>query len=433
MIMKKKLLILLPAILVLSACSGLQNNKENNDVFLEDTLAHEELFGGNFVEHKLGEQNSLKPREQIRPYYAATPEQPNVGVQYLKYKENETDYYAIRYVAAIESLSVTAKWTRDVSGVNGNRKNFANLEVSVTNAYEQLSEAGADGNEAPILPSSVDAKYNYFVVYTLRKIPMSEVNSYLFGYLTITNLDGSSSSVSLARVSKLGGGNSFKIDHKTNTGYFLRGRVQGTDNNVYPINDTPDSGYYGKEQLTLTSGDSFGIFKIGLNGSNELDHFQFFGYESYNNVDGKKIFPFVGRNFAKDYTEILTTGTYVINIKEDNSVEFKTNTVPGDGIQETARFYLIPNDWGSDSPRFQIHVWNNSDASKNEDVEGYLSETGIYKFTINNWSTRGYDRLLFYRLDPSNGSIWNQTGDMELVSDSNVFNIRYWSGGDWNI
>ena len=99
--MKKKLLLtFLPAVLVLSACGGraLQNNPNNNngaieaeDIFEEDTLAHEEIFGGEAVSYKLGQPEGLQPRRGFldRNLDAVDPmETPSIGVQYLQYHDD---------------------------------------------------------------------------------------------------------------------------------------------------------------------------------------------------------------------------------------------------------------------------------------------------------------------------------------------------------
>ena len=44
--MKKRLLLLaLPAFMALSGCSGISVSPKANDLMVEDTLAHEEIFG----------------------------------------------------------------------------------------------------------------------------------------------------------------------------------------------------------------------------------------------------------------------------------------------------------------------------------------------------------------------------------------------------
>ena len=108
--MKKKLfLVLIPAIMALSACAGAApqidgsrnnepksneslNNVEQFDLFEEDTLIHEELF----------EQSAsafINKEIMKLPYIDETG--PKIGVQSASYKVGNEDFKAIRFVAAI--------------------------------------------------------------------------------------------------------------------------------------------------------------------------------------------------------------------------------------------------------------------------------------------------------------------------------------------
>ena len=446
--MKKKLLLtILPALLVVSACNGgVQNNQQNNnepevseEIFVEDTLAHEELFGGEAVTYKLGQPAGVQPRGAFLDRRLDDPdplEEPSIGVQYLSYNDGGTDYYAIRYVAAITSLSVTATWTRDIADANGSRpRDGQPITVPVENAYSALSGVDPYGEEAPQYPSSVDAKYHYFVVFTLRKIPTNRVNSYLFGYLTLTSLNGASSVSTKARIAKVSNGNTWKFnlaDVKGN--YFMHGRIGGSDDQTVLMNDVPADGYYAKKAAdSLVANDNFGIFKVGTDGEGNFSHFQFFGYESYRTAGANKTFPFVGRDFNTDFTKIVTAGNYVFNVKNNNTVEVTTTS----DVQEHAKFYLIPGIWDDGNARFDIYVWNNSDQTKKEFVRGTLAVSGVYEFNINNWTTKGYDRAIFLRMDKNNptddwgSAVYNQTGDLTIQSDSNIYSINSWDGGDY--
>lgn len=292
--MKKKLcLALLPSVLVLSACNletPVNNEKEIDgisEIFLEDDLAHEEIFGqSGAIEYDLGQPESLQPRraffdkrlDDIDPL-----EKPVIGVQYAREEDGD---YAIRYVAAISSLQVTAAWTRDIGDSNGNRPRddgHSSIQFPVQKAYSALSETGVDGDDAPVLPSSVGSKYHYFVVFTLRNIPENKANSYLFGYLTLTSLDGTSSILSDARISKVSGGNSFKFDPTSDDyhGYFLQGSIGGSSAPIKLDGEPSEGNYAQKEDLPLSADDTFGVFKYQQPlGENHVgEHFQFFGYE----------------------------------------------------------------------------------------------------------------------------------------------------------
>ena len=78
--MKKLLLTLVPALMLLGSCAGAQPKAESN-LFLEDTLAHEEIFGSigdafKKLPNNLGDSESSS--EEPEP---ETPLAPKIAVQ----------------------------------------------------------------------------------------------------------------------------------------------------------------------------------------------------------------------------------------------------------------------------------------------------------------------------------------------------------------
>ena len=403
--MKKAFLLILPALLALSACSA--GPKKADDVLLEDTLAHEELFG------EVGESLDLRVRrlenESEEPTRSLSA--PAIGVQYL----HENNKYAIRYVAAISDLSVTAVWTRNICQSNGTRLKTENSQIPVTTAYTALSAAGGVA-----VPES-----GYYVVYTVRNIPESDVNSYLFAYLTLTQ--GENSVKSLARVSRMGEGNTFTFDTASVNGCFIQGTIGGSAN-IVPINDAVTDGNIAqKTGLVFAANDSFGLFKYE---SGDNEHFQCFGYQNY-----RQCFPYVERVLDSNYTKILAAGNYSLYLNGSNEVHF---IVP-EGTKP-ASFYLKPNDdWKGDcysvAPRFSLYVYNDT-TNTNAWVSGSSIGNGIYKFEVASWT---YEGLIFCRMDGREGHLennWdnkvNQTGNLGTVNYCNQFNITSWDNGNWS-
>ena len=111
---KKALLVVLPALLVLSACQIGPKSKDNN-IFLEDTLAHEELFGGvDFC----GVNTNIRKVDPVEH----PDNDPTIGIQSQQEEGNKVSF---RFVAAVsiapENLeSTVANWTRTVSDKDGN-------------------------------------------------------------------------------------------------------------------------------------------------------------------------------------------------------------------------------------------------------------------------------------------------------------------------
>ena len=118
---KRVLLALLPAAMILTACAGIAP-KENNNLFLEDTLTHEEIF--NDVEFK---SVGFAPRRNLAPVENA--EVP-IGVQYSAVSAGKV---SMRFVAAIKVdgetpeekqaalAHTTAVWTRALYDEDGDK------------------------------------------------------------------------------------------------------------------------------------------------------------------------------------------------------------------------------------------------------------------------------------------------------------------------
>ena len=412
--MKKQfLLAVLPALLVLSACSA--GPKKANNVLLEDALAHEEIFGevGNAIDLRVRKTAVQENNDEVssQPVGAAKSlSAPAVGVQYQPLTNG---YYAIRYVAAITDLDVTAVWTRNICKSNGNRIKEDNSQVPVTKAYTALaSDGGVD------LP----AANQYYVVYTLRNIPESDMNSYLFAYLTLTK--GEESVKSVARVSRMAAGKTFTFDTTSINGYFLQGNFGDAQNSIVPINDTPldaNGNFAEKENIALKQNDEFGLFKY-IPGNDE--HFQCFGYDAY--ASGTNLITKVNDS---NYSKINANGTYSLYLNKSNEVHFAKCTT----------IYLNVGVWNADNAeeRYASWVWGGN-ASRWFDWQ--LISGNRYSITLD---LGRYTTSHLCRMNSAvqnngwgdNGNpIWNRIDNINLPS-SNDTNIEYyvngWSYGDW--
>lgn len=183
--MKKRLLLaILPALLALSSCSA-QPKAKAEPLFLEDTLAHEEVFGGNDNGEYLYKGTKLDFDD-----YADVPSnddlRPAIGVQHQV--DQSGQYISIRFVAAIKvsgALSdATAVWTRAMYNPDGSiLKDFATK--SSLKAYEEINNAGS-ALHITTFNGSYETHYNYFVVYTMLNIKLADyANCYLNAYLTL--------------------------------------------------------------------------------------------------------------------------------------------------------------------------------------------------------------------------------------------------------
>ena len=188
--MKKKILLaVLPALLVLSACQAGPKAKDNN-LFLEDTLAHDEIFGNVALEAR-----SLQPR-RLGEDPVEHPDADNFAIGVQSQVEN-TGYISFRFVAAVRFASseldpTQAVWSRKVSYTNGNAKKVFGTFPSTT-AYTKISNGGSaytidDYNSAHELTG--DNQFTHFVVYTLRNVPVDSNDYYVSTYLTLSTKEG---------------------------------------------------------------------------------------------------------------------------------------------------------------------------------------------------------------------------------------------------
>lgn len=184
--MKKRLFIgILPMLMALSACGGASPNAtaKEEGTFLEDTLAHEEVFGS------LDDPSS--PIKSIRNLEPTDPSIPAIGVQfYNEYDEKEAlEYVSIRYVAAvkIENLaSASATWNRTIYNADGSVR-FAADSVECQYRYQTIFDGENGSLSIDDYNSSHSTNYNYFFMYALRRIPALQVGGALCASFTFND------------------------------------------------------------------------------------------------------------------------------------------------------------------------------------------------------------------------------------------------------
>ena len=135
--MKKTILLLIPALMVLSACQPLSSyaaagTKVNQ--FAEDTLAHDEVFG-----------KAEAGLRKVLPFRAngANAANPAIAVQYMDESEG---YRSLRFVAAVkikdgDLANTQAVWTRTMYKDDGSVKKVEDDFESVK-AYTTVNDGG---------------------------------------------------------------------------------------------------------------------------------------------------------------------------------------------------------------------------------------------------------------------------------------------------
>lgn len=249
--MKKRfLLTVIPALLVLSSC-GIKPSVKAEPIFQEDTLAHEEIFGGEDSGRLIrGTKLSVDNYDQQQN----NDSRPNIGIQ--SYEKD--GYISIRFVAAVkisgELSSASAVWTRAMYNPDGSiLKDFADKPCQ--KVYEEINDHGTKMDIAQY-NGLHESHYNYFVVYTMLNIKKADYRDcYLNAYLTLG--DGKQTKVLATQVEF---NNNTTYLFEPSQRYFLR---VNPGNQQYEIaqdattqGDNPQNNY-ASFTASLTDGDEF--------------------------------------------------------------------------------------------------------------------------------------------------------------------------------
>ena len=185
--MKKSILLaVLPALMVISACSaGPKSNNKN--VMIEDTLAHEEIFGSiadaEFTPIKLQPNKALG--EGVSLY------KPTIGFQRKENKDNNNNVvsYSIRFVSAMQSGTDSAKWYRSVHNLNGEvYEGKGKKAIDVEKVYSALNNGGNPAYATSEKAADESHPYDCYAVYCLLNIPTTGLTGYYVdAYLEVKN------------------------------------------------------------------------------------------------------------------------------------------------------------------------------------------------------------------------------------------------------
>lgn len=231
---KKVLLTLIPALMILGSCAG-NAPQAKEQLFQEDNLLHEEIFGDVSSLFGKAKRNALPEDDDSLI--------PTVGIQRAVGKST----ISIRFVAATyfekDNLEDTeAVWTRTLYDASGKAVKVAEGKPS-TLTYTALR----DGNGARYTIKDFNDRYgtNYksFVVYTMINIPNQEkyYNYFLNAYLTLAPL-GEETTHSNTLSTNVNGTRRVSFPYNS-TGYFLKGALDGEHNILLPQDSGEFPGY----------------------------------------------------------------------------------------------------------------------------------------------------------------------------------------------
>ena len=290
---KSVLLAFLPVVLILSSCSSV--SKTNNNYFIEDTTAHEEIFGAissnQLQEIKLNPYKSLE--EGVSLY------QPKIGFQR---KTNNDGTFSVRFVAAMQSATDSAYWTRSVHNLSGVVEK-EKTTTEVTTVYSIVN-----GGDMPAIATDVQADdgtypYDCYAVYCMINIPASYSDYYIDAFISVNNgSDSVNSKVGSINVANGDKFNTYSLGNNNRCLAFVNGKAVESgdlgDNNVavysaslkandviqvYYVNqDTLSYSLYGNQSFgrevshfSLENGDKItvnvpGVYDIFLNKQDKL-------------------------------------------------------------------------------------------------------------------------------------------------------------------
>lgn len=412
------LLIALPALMVLVGCSNAavkQSAKINNEnVMLEDNLAHEELFGGSQLAPKKIGIPDIDPGSD--PGWTKAPK---IGVQFKSYNRDAVDYYAVRYVAAIaDTADMTVTWSRGVSEKDSNkiRNMSGGYESSVR--YDSLNN-----NSTSVNATGEGSGYQKYVVYTMYDIPQAQADSFIVAYLTLSKA-GETSVSSKAVAARIAGGHAFSFAANKSSGYFMAGRIGGNDNVVLDLDAGSGTNKAEKADQSLVANDLFGYFLIANENEGYLSSFQYYGWDTFKDEQY-----YLERDAGSNLFKVRVSGTYDIYVNKDFKMWVNCDSTVNMNL------YFKPDEtWlGGDS---KSAVWFNSafhgltlidDVNKIYCLEGYnFKSYPTFNFTKHNPAVDGYS---WY---DDGGNCWDQTINITFTDNGNPTNNLYTiTGGDY--
>ena len=427
---KRRLFLLIMSLLfVISSCSNISLN--NKETIKEDTSLHEELFGSDDIT-----SYDLQPRR-----LASDLVEPPIGVQYLSYKEDTKDYYAVRYVAAIKSLDIDARWTRAVCQKNGTQVKTLNSDTIVTKAYRTLNNGGVISTCSEEYPG-----FLYYVVFTMYDIPTSQEDSYVMAYLTISYGEETpvKSKAVITQIKGTGHSFSFDVDSVTNDYFIAIDHETGPDTIWYgtagedkPNPEENDHAVFTNASMGFINGDTFGLFKL------TTTEFVFCDYPTYLGSTASKLAKLYSSR--DNYGQFYLTGKYNIYVNYQDKVYISPTDV------ETT-LYLVPNsNWTSTlnghAPRFAVYAFGGSAEEEWFDLTKKGAQNLYY---IDNFNIGTHTTVVFCRMDGNDDKLENnwdnkdqQTNNLVINSESGpttITQLKYtvandtWSygGGSWS-
>ena len=433
---KKLLLIVLPALMVLSGCSS-----PKTELMREDNLAHEEIFGAAEVAGQLGIRRAVEGSSEA-------PAEADLSIKMGYQTQLNNNLLSVRFIAGIKNANVTAYWHRGAcrgSGSDGLLNSSSQEKIKFADSGNHASSVmykSLKNGDATITAGQGEwADYFGFAIYTLTNIPYTNANkdAYLAAYLTLSDSNYPSrtvnSNVYAIKIEVNNDGTStHKFDFASNTnGYFLYGTIGGQDNRFYPADDSestyqPNQNFASYEDIDLTSSDNFGSFFF--NGSN----FRFCNFATY--FEHSLGF-FGASSTTSGFATPKEGGRYRLTLSSGDNKWWHVYT-EAHYFSSDVTVWLVPNDdWKSADARFAAYFFADGKTEIWRDLvaDGKIDNKDAYKVNIPAY----YYGIIFCRMNPATtennwNNKWTQTDNLDVInmtSTHSYFNITSWSGGSF--
>ncbi len=399
------MLLALPILMVLSSCNNVSINNKDIDSIKEDTSITNKMFGQEEESYAL---NNKAPKRAVEDLV-----EPRIGVQFKAYSDGGKDYYAVRYVAAIKSLDVTATWTRAVSSNTGNSLKGLESGITATKAYRTLNDNGVISTCSVEYPG-----YEYYLVYTMYDIPNSSTNenAYMMAYLTLSYGEAApvKSKAVVAQIKGTGYVFSFDTDLVTNDYFIDIHHSEGEDTVYY--------GEEGEEKLNpaendhavftnkaFANGDTFGLFKY--TGS----AFTFCDYSTYVGSTASRFSKTAGNK--DNYGQLYLPGSYSLFVNYQDRVYMEATDV-------LTTISLVPNDnWLSNlydhAPRFALYAFGGSAGEEWFDL-AKVGASNVYR--VENFNIGTHTTIVFCRMNGWEDKLDNNWDNKDQQTNNLVIN-----------
>ena len=399
------MLLALPILMVLSSCNNLSIINKDIDSIKEDTSITNKIFGQEEESYAL---NNKAPKRAVEDLV-----EPRIGVQFKEYTEGGNNYYAVRYVAAIKSLDVTATWTRAVSSNTGTALKGLESGISATKAYRTLNDNGVISTCSVEYPG-----YEYYLVYTMYDIPNSSINgnAYMMAYLTLSYGEATpvKSKAVVTQIKGTGHTFSFDTDSVTNDYFIDVHHTEGEDTIYYGEEgeEKPNPAENDHSVFTnkaFVSGDTFGLFKY--TGS----AFTFCDYSTYLGSTASRFSKVVG---TQDYYgQLYLPGSYSLFVNYQDRVYMEATDV-------LTTISLAPNsNWLSElngtNPRFALYAFGGSAGEKWFDLSK-VGASNVYR--VENFNIGTHTTIIFCRMDGRSGHEANDWSNKDQQTNNLVIN-----------